>query len=257
MLVVYFSRTGHTETLAQLTGATVLEGLAVKGDEVGSAGPAVTAWLASLGWGGRFGLADYNTREVVDELNHIEQNVEALPVRPEARVLVTGSTAGLGELKASMLIAKGHRVVVHARNDKRAEQVRRDLPGAEAVVIGDLRIDNLLAGDPAVSYSDSKLQVTALAMALARKWPDVKVNAVHPGWVPTQMGGVGAPDDLREGYLTQVWLAEATEPDSDVTGGFLFHRQPETSFNPIIHDAARQDALLDAYQAVSGVELPS
>src|SRR5205085_12096900 len=42
------------------------------------------------------------------------------------------------------------------------------------------------------SYSDSKLFVTALTMAVARLWPDVLSNAVDPGWVPTKMGGAGA-----------------------------------------------------------------
>src|SRR4051812_13275209 len=52
---------------------------------------------------------------------------------------------------------------------------------------------------PTASYSDSKLLVTTLAMAVARLWPDVFTNAVDPGWVPTKMGGPGAPDDLRLG----------------------------------------------------------
>ena len=42
------------------------------------------------------------------------------------------------------------------------------------------------------SYSDSKLFVTTLAIAVARIWPDVCSNAVDPGWVPTKMGGPGA-----------------------------------------------------------------
>jgi NAD(P)-dependent dehydrogenase (short-subunit alcohol dehydrogenase family) len=46
---------------------------------------------------------------------------------------------------------------------------------------------------PTASYSDSKLLVTTLAMAVARLWPDVYSNAVDPGWVPTKMGGPGAP----------------------------------------------------------------
>jgi len=29
---------------------------------------------------------------------------------------------------------------------------------------------------------------------------------IAPGWVPTRMGGRGAPDDLQKGYETQVWL---------------------------------------------------
>src|SRR3954447_9345045 len=53
------------------------------------------------------------------------------------------------------------------------------------------------------SYSDSKLFVTTLAAAVARIWRDVLSNAVDPGWVPTKMGGPGAPDDLRLGHLTR------------------------------------------------------
>jgi NAD(P)-dependent dehydrogenase (short-subunit alcohol dehydrogenase family) len=35
------------------------------------------------------------------------------------------------------------------------------------------------------SYSDSKLFVTTLAIAVARTWTDVLSKAVNPGWVPT------------------------------------------------------------------------
>src|SRR5215831_10726899 len=48
----------------------------------------------------------------------------------------------------------------------------------------------------AQAYSESKLHITALALTLARAWPEVLSNAVDPGWVPTKMGGPGAPDDL-------------------------------------------------------------
>jgi NAD(P)-dependent dehydrogenase (short-subunit alcohol dehydrogenase family) len=50
------------------------------------------------------------------------------------------------------------------------------------------------------AYSESKLYVAALAFAVARHWPDVLSNAVDPGWVPTKMGGPGAPDDLEMAY---------------------------------------------------------
>ena len=42
------------------------------------------------------------------------------------------------------------------------------------------------------AYSDSKLYLTALAFAVARRWPDVLSNAVDPGWVATKMGGACA-----------------------------------------------------------------
>ncbi len=51
-----------------------------------------------------------------------------------------------------------------------------------------------------ISYSDTKLHDLMLSMAVARKWPDVYSNAVDPGWVPTRMGGAGAPDSLQEGF---------------------------------------------------------
>jgi NAD(P)-dependent dehydrogenase (short-subunit alcohol dehydrogenase family) len=50
------------------------------------------------------------------------------------------------------------------------------------------------------TYSDSKLHDVILSMAVARKWTDVYANAVDPGWVPTKMGGHGAPDNLERGF---------------------------------------------------------
>jgi NAD(P)-dependent dehydrogenase (short-subunit alcohol dehydrogenase family) len=41
-----------------------------------------------------------------------------------------------------------------------------------------------------------EVYVTALAYAVARRWPDVLSNAVDPGWVPTKMGGPGATSSL-------------------------------------------------------------
>ena len=70
------------------------------------------------------------------------------------------------------------------------------------------------------SYSDSKLFVTTLALAIARNWPHVLSNAVDPGWVPTKMGGPGAPDDLRLGHLTQEWLATSDDPEARTSGGY-------------------------------------
>jgi NAD(P)-dependent dehydrogenase (short-subunit alcohol dehydrogenase family) len=55
-----------------------------------------------------------------------------------ARVLITGSTDGLGLMAAGILAEQGHAVTLHARNERRAQDARRALPSAEAVVIGDL-----------------------------------------------------------------------------------------------------------------------
>ena len=53
------------------------------------------------------------------------------------------------------------------------------------------------------AYADTKLHDVLLAFAVARRWPDVLSNALEPGWVPTRMGGSGAPDDLAQGHVTQ------------------------------------------------------
>ena len=55
-----------------------------------------------------------------------------------ARVFITGSADGLGQLAADALIAQGHKVVVHARNEQRGLEALDKLPGAETVVTADL-----------------------------------------------------------------------------------------------------------------------
>ena len=54
------------------------------------------------------------------------------------RVFITGSSDGLGRMAAQLLIEQGHCVVLHARNEQRAEEALFAVPGAETVVIGDL-----------------------------------------------------------------------------------------------------------------------
>lgn len=55
-----------------------------------------------------------------------------------ARVLITGSSDGLGRMAAQLLIEQGHAAVLHARNEQRGEEALAAVPEAEAVVIGDL-----------------------------------------------------------------------------------------------------------------------
>jgi NAD(P)-dependent dehydrogenase (short-subunit alcohol dehydrogenase family) len=241
-------------------------------------------------------------------------------------------------MAAQLLVEQGHRVVLHARNEKRGQEASAAVPGAEAVVIGDLtsiaqtrevseqvnefglfdavihnaaigyreprRIAtedglpqvfavNTLApyiltalikkpkrlvylssglhrnGDASLkdltweqqpwqgqqAYSDTKLHDVLLAFAVARRWPGVLSNALEPGWVPTKMGGAGAPDDLDQGYRTQVWLAVSDDPAATVTGGYFYHLRPRKP-NPAARDVERQEELLDACKRFSGIDLP-
>ncbi len=255
-----------------------------------------------------------------------------------ARVLVTGSSEGLGLLAAQIVHQEGHAVTLHARNAARAEDARSSLPECEAVVIGDVsRLDemrrvaeqanalgrfdavihnvavgyqersraetpdgieqvfavNVLApfvltalmrrpdrliylssgmhrgGTPNLddpqwtrrpwngsqAYSDSKFFDVVLAFAVAHRWPEVRSNALEPGWVPTRMGGRHAPDDLTEGALTQAWLAVSDDPAAAVSGEYFFHRQRRTP-HPATRDRALQDQLLATCASLSGVSLP-
>jgi NAD(P)-dependent dehydrogenase (short-subunit alcohol dehydrogenase family) len=104
------------------------------------------------------------------------------------------------------------------------------------------------------AYSDSKLYLTALAFAVARRWPDVLSNAVDPGWVPTKMGGAGAPDDFEEGYLTQTWLAVSDDPAATVSGRLWHHRRPQTPAREV-EDPLFQDQLAAKLAQLTGVSL--
>src|SRR5215210_3957329 len=55
-----------------------------------------------------------------------------------ARIFITGSADGLGQLAAKALIAQGHKVVLHARNEERAQEALDKVPGAESVLAADL-----------------------------------------------------------------------------------------------------------------------
>jgi NAD(P)-dependent dehydrogenase (short-subunit alcohol dehydrogenase family) len=256
-----------------------------------------------------------------------------------ARVLITGSSDGLGLMAGELLAHVGHAVTLHARNAQRAVDARRALPAAEQVVVGDLasieearqvaeqanalglydavihnagvgyreprRVEtadglsqvfvvNVLApylltslitrpsrlvylssgmhksGNPdlddlqwarrswngAQAYADSKLFDVVLAFAVARRWAGVLSNALEPGWVPTKMGGPGAPDDLSLAAVTQVWLAVSDDPAATVSGDYFYHQQPRT-----VHPAARsvefQDSLLEECAELTGVVLPN
>ncbi len=103
-------------------------------------------------------------------------------------------------------------------------------------------------------YSDSKLLVTTLAMAVARRWPDLLSNAVDPGWVPTRMGGPNAPDDLTLGHVTQVWLAVSADPDARSSGGYWYHQRRQEP-HPATLDPVFQGALLESLARYTGVPL--
>jgi NAD(P)-dependent dehydrogenase (short-subunit alcohol dehydrogenase family) len=105
-----------------------------------------------------------------------------------------------------------------------------------------------------VTYSDTKLHVLMLCKAITRKWTNVYANAVNPGWVATKMGGPGAPDDLKKGYETQVWLAVSNDDKAKVSG-HLFYHQKQIAANKVADDVQLQEKFLHLCQELTGVSL--
>jgi NAD(P)-dependent dehydrogenase (short-subunit alcohol dehydrogenase family) len=255
-----------------------------------------------------------------------------------SRVLITGSTTGLGEAAARELLDHGHEVVLHARNPARAHALDGLARRAAGVVVGDLAsgeetrrvaeqanaiggIDAVIhnaavyadgrrvttpeghahtlavdvlapylltawidgpsrlvylssdmhrSGDTSLhdldwtarpwdgtqAYCDAKLFITTLAFAVARRHPDRRAHAVDPGWVPTRMGGPGAPDDLALGHRTQTWLAISHDPDATGPPGYWHHQHRQPPHRAVLQHAF-QDDLLAELSALTGVHLPS
>ena len=55
-----------------------------------------------------------------------------------ARIFISGSADGLGLMAGELLLQQGHQVTFHARNTERADQLKRKLPQASAVVTGEV-----------------------------------------------------------------------------------------------------------------------
>ena len=124
----------------------------------------------------------------------------------------------------------------------------------------DAQLDDILwkrrRWNGASAYAESKLHDTMLAFAVARRWTDVLSNSLEPGWVPTKMGGPGAPDDMDKAHLTQAWLAVNDSPEARVTGKYFYHLK-QTRPNAQAHDTVLQERLLAVCAEISGVTLPT
>lgn len=73
----------------------------------------------------------------------------------------------------------------------------------------------------AVAYDTSKTAVNQYTVHLAHELRDtpIKVNAAHPGWVKTELGGEGAPMEVVDGAKTSVYLA--TLPADGPSGAYI------------------------------------
>ena len=73
---------------------------------------------------------------------------------------------------------------------------------------------------PAYSCSKAALNAYAVQLAYELKSTSIKVNAAHPGWVKTELGGAEAPMEIVDGAKTSVALATL---DADGASGSYQH----------------------------------
>lgn len=86
------------------------------------------------------------------------------------------------------------------------------------------QLSDMQAGYPAYRMSKAALNALTRVTAAELGPAPVKVNAMCPGWVRTDMGGPNATRSVEQGAETAVWLA--TLADNGPTGGFFRDKAP-------------------------------
>lgn len=217
--------------------------------------------------------------EVVLHARNEERRQQTLENFPESQIVLTGDLSNLKETKRladevnnfGRFDAIIHNAGVYRAPGKLIFAVNTLAPYILTLLINTpgrliyLSSNMHLQGSPKLeffqkdsdkfTYSDSKLHVLMLANAVARKWDKVLSNAVDPGWVPTKMGGKGAPGDLEKGYQTQVWLAVSKDDKAEVSG-LYFHHLKEDKYHPAADDMELQDRFLLACEEITGIKFP-
>jgi NAD(P)-dependent dehydrogenase (short-subunit alcohol dehydrogenase family) len=129
---------------------------------------------------------------------------------PIDRVMLTFTTNTVGPLRMIEAIVPGMRERGYGR--------------VVNLSSGAGQLSDMGSGFPA--YRMSKAALNALTrMTAAELGPgDVKINAMCPGWVRTDLGGPNATRSVEQGAETAVWLA--TLPADGPSGGFFRDRKP-------------------------------
>ena len=86
------------------------------------------------------------------------------------------------------------------------------------------QLSDMRSGFPAYRMSKAALNAFTRISANELAPSGIKVNAVCPGWVRTDMGGPNADRPVEKGAETPVWLALL--PDNGPSGGFFRDKQP-------------------------------
>ncbi|CAM1505190.1 Fc.00g108270.m01.CDS01 [Cosmosporella sp. VM-42] len=106
------------------------------------------------------------------------------------------------------------------------------------------------------SYGDSKLHDVMLANAFARRWSDIQVVSMHPGWVRTKMGGSAAPGGMDKPAKALANWAVGEGPLAKLKSGAFLTTSGESSTHPGAGNVDKQEELLSICKEVSGCSIP-
>ncbi|HEY4223062.1 MAG TPA: SDR family NAD(P)-dependent oxidoreductase [Myxococcota bacterium] len=200
--------TGSTDGIGKETARTLVQ----RGAQVivhGRTRDKAEATRAELG----ASAAVFADLSVLDEVRRMAGALDAVDVLVNNAGIYT---------KARTLTADGRELTMAVNHDAPVLLAHLLLPKLERVINvssgvhgqGHVDVDDIdLARDfsPMAAYASSKLANVLFTLELARRAPNKRVNAVHPGVVSTKLLRAGfsmnGPDSLAEGASTSVHLA--------------------------------------------------
>ncbi len=125
-------------------------------------------------------------------------------------------SSGMGELSAFAPALRARFLDVGLTRAALIELVRSFERGVE-------KGSHVAEGWPSSAYRVSKASLNAYVRLLARELQArrIRINAVCPGWVRTDMGGAAAPRSVEDGAASIVWAATHDDGGGQPTGGFF------------------------------------
>lgn len=158
------------------------------------------------------------------------------------RVLVTGSSSGLGEVIVKMLAAEGADVIVHGRNEERARRVSEAITasgGTAELIIGDISTD-----EGADAVADAALKAGHI---------DILVNNAgiisHKNW--NDATGADWAEIYNSNVISYVRMVQRLVPQMKTLGwGRIVHIGGALAIQPI-KDLAHYNATLAARHNLS------